>query len=79
MLMCAGVPGGKKRVWVPEVGVRVSCKPPGVALGTKLRVLQYPVWKGKRKPATSRNWNKSVIEKEGSWNSSFLIVSTLSF
>lgn len=76
MHMCAGVPGGKKRAWIPEVGVRVSCKPPGVALGTKLRVLQYPMWKGKRKPATSQDWNKFVTEKEGSRNSSFLIIPT---
>lgn len=78
MLMCAGVPGGKKRAWVRGscVGVRGSCVPPGVVLGIKLRVLQYPMWKGKRKPATSRDWNKFVIEKEGSGNSSFLIIPT---
>lgn len=53
--MCAGVPGGKKRVWVRGscVGVRGSCETPGVALGTKLCVLHYLMREGKRKPATS--------------------------
>lgn len=43
------------------VFVRGSCEPTGVALGTKLCVLQNPMWKGKRKPATSPETGMNLL------------------